>query len=232
MSTIKHLAAIMDGNRRWAKNQGLSFNFGYAEGGTKAIKTIIEFCIDRQIQYLSLYAFSLENFKRPQEEQDFLFDTIATEGKKNVSFFKEHKVRVTFVGDRDRFPEKVISTCDFLEKETRGYSGLFLNILFCYGARQELISGIKKLLCDIKNGIITENDISEKNLGDRLWTTGTPDPELIIRTGNVSRLSNFLLYQAAYSEFCFLPCMWPEITTQHLADAVDSFLKINRNFGK
>ncbi len=231
MSTIKHLAAIMDGNRRWAKNQGLSFSFGYAEGGTKAIKTIIEFCIDRGIQHLSLYAFSLENFKRPQDEQDFLFETIVNEGQKNLSFFKEHQVRVAFVGDRDRFPKNVVPTCDLLEQETKEYSGLFLNILFCYGARQELVSGIKKLVADIKNGTINENEISEKTLNDRLWTAGTPDPELIIRTGNVSRLSNFLLYQAAYSEFCFLPCMWPEITTQHLAVAVDSFLKVHRNFG-
>ncbi len=230
-STIRHLAVIMDGNRRWAKKQKLSFGTAYAQGGTNAIKTTAEFCIKKGIKYLSLYAFSLENFKRPQEEQDFLFDSIVNQGEKNVPYFKEHQICVKFVGERSRFPERVLPVCEVVEDATKDFSQLYVNILFCYGGRQELVNGVRKIVAKVKSGLLSEDAISEAVLADALWTAGTPDPELIIRTSGVSRFRNFLLYQAAYSEFCFLDCLWPEITTEHLTKALDSFLGVRRNFG-
>jgi undecaprenyl diphosphate synthase len=230
-NSISHLAIIMDGNRRWAKKNKLSFGTGYAEGGFGAVKRTIEFCLSRGIKHLSLYAFSLENFKRPQEEQDFLFDTIVNQGEKNIPYLKKHDVQVKFVGERSVFPPHVIPTCELVERETQHCSSIFVNLLFCYGGRQEIVSGVKKLLKQMQEGVITENQITEQRLQECLWTANTPDPELIIRTSGVQRLSNFLLFQSAYSEFCFLDCLWPEITEKDLAHAVDSYSDVRRNFG-
>lgn len=230
-NTLTHLAVIMDGNRRWAKKQGLSFGVGYAKGGTQAIQTTMEFCLRRGISYLSLYTFSLENFKRPQVEQDFLFSTIVSEGAKQLPFLQEHNIRVQFIGDRSRFPEKVRPICQMLEEETKDFSKLCVNFLFCYGGRQELVSVAQRIAADVQKGLLTHDAVTEELFERYLWTVGTPDPELIIRTSGVHRLSNFLSYQSAYSEFCFLDCLWPEITTEILTEAVDNFLGMKRNFG-
>lgn len=229
--SLNHLAIIMDGTRRWAKKQGLQSYAGYREGGFAAVKRSVLFCIARGIKHLSLYTFSLENFKRPQYEQDVLFDTIVQEGMSALPFFQEHNIRIQFVGDRTRFPERVLSTCQALEDQTKGNTGCNVNLLFCYGARQEMVCGIKKMVHKIKTGLLKEDDISEETFAECLWTQGTPEPELIIRTSGVKRLSNFLLFQAAYSEFYFLDCLWPDITEEHLTEATASFLTAQRNFG-
>ena len=190
---IKHLAMIMDGNRRWAKKNKLSYANGYTEGGFGAAKVAAQFCLDSEIKYLSLYAFSLENFSRPQYELDIIFNAIVNEGQKQLEFFKKGNVRVRFIGDREKFPEKVVPTIEMLEKETVQNDLLNVNILFCYGARQEIICSVKQLFNKIKNGILSEDQISEETLEGCLWTSGTPAPELIIRTSGAQRLSNFLL---------------------------------------
>ena len=230
-NSISHLAVIMDGNRRWAKKNKLNFGAGYSDGGFGAVKKAIEFCLVRGIKYLSLYTFSIENLKRPQEEQNFLFDTIVSEGGKNISYLKERNVCARFIGERSLFPEHVIPTCNLVEQETKDCSALFVQILFCYGGRQELVAAVKKLVQKVKEGLILEDQITEEVLHDALWMAGIPDPELIIRTSGVQRLSNFLTYESVYSEFCFLDCLWPEITEKDLAHAVDSYLGIRRNFG-
>lgn len=229
--TLNHLAIIMDGTRRWAKKQGLQSAAGYREGGFAAVKRAILFCVTRNIKYLSLYTFSLENFRRPQYEQDILFDTIVSEGANALPFFTEHNIRVRFVGDRTLFPERVIPTCQSIEEQTQNNTGCTVNILFCYGARQEMICGIKKLVHQVKAGLLKEEEISEEVFAQCLWTQETPEPDLIIRTSGVKRLSNFLLFQAAYSEFYFLDCLWPEITEDHLIEATASFFATRRNFG-
>lgn len=229
--TISHLAVIMDGNRRWAKKNNISFALGYGDGGYAAVKRTMEFCCKKGIKHLSLYAFSIENLKRPQEEQNILFNVIVDQGIKNVPYLKQHGIRVKFVGDRTLFPEKVLPICTEIEKETADGTQLFVNILFCYGARQELVCGIKALVQKIKQGLLSENQITEETLSDCLWMAGIPEPELIIRTSGVQRLSNFLLYQAAYSEFYFLDCLWPEVTSEHLEKAFSSFWGTRRNFG-
>lgn len=228
---IKHLAMIMDGNRRWAKKNKLAYATGYSEGGFGAAKRAAEFCIESGIAYLSLYTFSLENFKRPQHEQDLLFNCIKNDGQKYLPFFQKEGIKVCFIGDRAKFPESVLPVIELLENETKHNNKLQVNLLFCYGARQELICSIKKLLHKIKSGILSEDQISEESLEQCLWTSGIPQPELIIRTSGTQRLSNFLLYQAAYSEFFFLDCLWPEITKEDLQVAVSGYLGVQRNFG-
>jgi undecaprenyl diphosphate synthase len=227
---IKHLACIMDGNRRWARLQGKLPVLGHQEG-VKAGRRVIQFCLEKKIPYLSFYTFSIENFKRSAQEQDFIFNIVATQGLQEVAQLRQEGVRIRFVGDRALFPPSLISVCDTLEQQTQDCTALQVNLLFCYGARQEIIGGIKKIIRQVKAGVLDEDDINEESFNHYLWTQDFPDPDLIIRTGGVSRLSNFLLYQAAYSELYFLDCLWPDIGAQQLEQAVSFFDKAQRNFG-
>ena len=228
---IKHLAIIMDGNRRWAKKNALSYSVGYREGGSGAIRTALDFSLKQGIKFLSLYTFSLENFKRPQAEKDFIFESIVIEGERNLSYLEKHNIKACFVGDRSTFPQHVIPTINSIEEKTKNNTALQMNILFCYGAQQEIVSAVKRIAHDVKSGALDESSITESTVSDYLWTRGIPDPELIIRTSGVQRLSNFLLFQAAYSEIFFLKCLWPEITEQDLQAALDSYEGTKRNFG-
>jgi len=227
---IKHLACIMDGNRRWAKSHGWMTFKGHRQGA-KTVELAIDFCLARGIAYLSLYTFSLENFKRSDEEKNYLFDLLVQESEKNIDFFIKKGIRICFIGDRTLFPAAVLPTCEKVERETAHLNVLQVNFLFCYGARQEIVTGVKNLMRQVREGTISENDISDENFHDYLWTRGIPDPEVIIRTGNIRRLSNFMLYQAAYSELYFLECMWPELTEKHLEDVLVDFAHCRRNFG-
>jgi len=220
----------MDGNRRFALKHGWKPWIGHQEGA-RAIRRVIDFCLARRIRHLSLYAFSLENFKRPPQELTFLWDILI----KNIYDIKNtaiaQGIRVRFIGNRALFPPTILPAITMLAEACSEGTALCVNILFCYGARQEIIAGIKSILHKIRAGFIHENDVSEAVIEDHLWTQGTPAPELILRTGGRHRLSNFLLYQAAYSELYFLDCLWPEITDKHLNEAVAFFEQCERNFG-
>lgn len=228
---IQHIAFIMDGNRRWAKKQGLQAFFGHRKGA-EALENVIDFCLTSKILYVSLYTFSIENFNRSAAEVNYLFDLLVSEARKKLAVFLNHGVRVRFVGDRTLFPASIISTVDLLEQETSACVNLNLNFLFCYGARQEIIGGIKKFYEQIKLGAVLLEDLDDESFKHYLWTGDIPEPELIIRTSGVKRLSNFLLYQAAYSEFYFLDCLWPDITQEHMRTAVQSYIDTQRNFGQ
>lgn len=228
---IQHLAVVMDGNRRWARKNKLEVLLGHSKGGVDAVKRTVQFCLDHAIEHLSLYTFSLENLKRTDKEKQFLFDLLVNTSQNGLKKMIEQEVRIRFVGDRSLFPKAVIESCSQLEQETKKFSRLKLNILFCYGARQEIVSAVKLLLHKIKQGLLSEEDVSEKELERCFWMNGTPEPDLIIRTGGKKRLSNFLLYQSAYSEFCFLDCLWPEVTEEHLEQALSVFKETKRNFG-
>ncbi|HZW61388.1 MAG TPA: polyprenyl diphosphate synthase [Candidatus Babeliales bacterium] len=227
---MKHLACIMDGNRRWAKQKGWRSYQGHREG-VEAVKRVAQFCLDRNIPYLSLYTFSIENFNRSEQEKEFLFNLIIDGAQQSLEEFLKQGIRIRFIGDRSLFPASVLSTCQLLEQQTAHLTKLNLNFLFCYGARQEIVGGIKTLVRKVMEGIISEDEISPELFRECLWTKDIPEPDLIIRTGNVKRLSNFLLYQAAYSEFYFLDCLWPELTTEHLEAALTSYNNCQRNFG-
>lgn len=228
---IAHLAVVMDGNRRWAQKNKMNVLLGHSKGGLDAAKRTIEFCLNKGIAYLSLYTFSLENLKRTQEEKSFLFSLMNNEAKKCFEEFIERGIKIRFIGDRSLFPPSVLQTCNQLEERTKEGKKLTLNVLFCYGAQQEIISSVKALFCKIKNGLVSEDDITKETFEQCLWTNGAPPPDLIIRTGGRRRLSNFLLYQSAYSEFYFLDCLWPEVTQDHLEKALASFGQVERNFG-
>ena len=227
---IKHLACIMDGNRRWACRRGILPWYGHREGAD-VVRTVIEACLDHGIEHLSLYAFSLENFKRPVRENRYLFKLLVDEAPSVLKECIKHSVRIRFVGERSLFPAEVLPTCDRLEEETAAYTKMQINFLFCYGAQQELLSAVKRIVADVEDGLLCPNELSKELLEKHLWTADIPAPDLIIRTGGGRRLSNFLLYQAAYSELYFLDCLWPELTRKHLDDAIAYFYSCKRNFG-
>lgn len=220
----------MDGNRRWAKRHGFMPWRGHREG-VESLKRVVDFCISKSIPYASFYTFSLENFKRPEEEKNFLFNLIIEQAESCLPLFFEKKARIRFVGDRERFPAAVKNACEYIEKQTAHLNGINLNFLFCYGARQEIVASIKTIVQEVQEGRISKDDIGEEVVAQHLWTHDIPEPELIIRTGGVRRLSNFLLYQAAYSEMYFLDCLWPEITETHLQEALQAYAGTQRNFG-
>ncbi len=228
---MKHLACIMSGNRRWAEQRGFTPSFGYQEG-VKSIKRAITFCIERSIKYLSLYTFSLENFRRPESQKQFIFDLLIHEAQKQVPELKQEGIRIRFIGDRSKFPAHVIDSCNYTEQETAGGDRLQVNLLFCYGGRQELVAGIKKMLIDVRRGDLSEDSIDQDTISEYLWTDGIPDPDLLFRPDGDHRLSGFLLYQSAYTELYFSDCLWPEVNELQLQKAYDYFYSCQRNFGK
>lgn len=220
----------MDGNRRWAKKRGKLSVEGHKEG-VETVKLVIRFCLDKQIEHLTLYTFSLENFKRPEVEKNYLFNLIATQAQYVIDQSKKDGVRIRFIGDRSLFPHSIIAACERIERETADGVQLTVNFLFCYGGQQEIVAGVKSILLQIKNGLLSEANIDVALLRKHLWMGDTPEPELIIRTGGHKRVSNFLLFQSAYSELCFLDCMWPDLTEADLEKAIAVYTQSERNFG-
>ena len=228
---INHIAMVMDGNRRWAKKRGLIPMIGHSEG-VNSVKSVIEFCLKKRIRYVSLYMFSIENFKRSTREKSFIFNLLMKMTRKNVAQLIKQGVRVRFVGDRSLFPDKVKMSCQQMEQETAHLDKLHLNLLFCYGGRQEIVESVKRIARKVKRGQLSEDDISEDLVKQNMWSGDIPDPEIIVRTGGAHRLSNFLLYQSAYSELYFLDCLWPDITMDDLEKVYEDFMQRKRNFGK
>lgn len=229
---ITHLACIMDGNRRWAMRQNLANLLGHKRG-IETINTVVDFCLAKKIPYLSLYAYSIENLhNRSQEEQCYLFGKLAQDAAQDIDIFKQKNVRIQFVGDRTLFPQNMHAVCETIERETVHCSELILSLLFCYGGQQEIVDAAKRIAIKVACGILSENDITPELFAQHLWTAFLPPPDLIIRTGNQQRLSNFLLYQAAYSELYFLKCMWPDITHKELESALIYYHECRKMFGK
>lgn len=221
---ISHLALIMDGNRRWAKQQGL-FSWQGHRQGAKTVEMAIEYCLNKGISYLSLYAFSLENLQREEIEKSYLFNLIIESNTRSSEFIK-NGVKVRFVGDLSLLPEDVQRSCHRLMQETAEGQKLVCNFLVCYGGQQEIIHATQKI---IDSGL---GKIDKDIFKSHLWLGSIPDPEIIIRTGGVKRLSNFLLFQAAYSEIRFLDCFWPALTLDMLDTTVQDCLASKKNFGR
>ena len=228
---IKHLACIMDGNRRWAKERGLLPEVGH-EKGVIPIRSLAEYCGQTGIKYLTLYTFSLENLERSEKEKSALWRLFPKVFGKWGDELVQKEIRVKFLGDRSLFPREALATIDDVEGKTRHFDKLQINFMFCYGARQEIVQAAKKLVKKVKNGLIKEEEINETTFSNELWTGTMPPPDLIIRTGKHSRLSNYLLYPAAYSELAFLDCYWPDITPEIIDECINSkFNGVQRNFG-
>lgn len=221
----------MDGNRRYAKVHGQPSYEGH-KAGVQAVKRVVEFCLQQHISYLTLYAFSLENFNRTAAELAYLFDLVVQGARSYMQDLVKSGVRMTFVGDRQQFPAHVLPAIETLEETSKDGKALHVQILFCYGGRQEIVSTVRHLAQQVKAGVIEPNDITDALFNERLWTNGMPAPDLIIRTGGVRRLSNFLLYQAAYSELYFTDTFWPAIQETDLFEAVNYFMSVKRNFGR
>jgi len=221
----------MDGNRRWAMRQGLMPTDGHRKG-FDTIRMVIEFCFEKNIEHLSLYTFSIENLQRTSQEIDYLFEVLAYEVVNDLVELQEKNVNITFIGDRTLFPKGIRSLCEKVEKETRHCDGLYLHILLCYGSRQEIVDTARRIAVKLCKGDLQETDITPDVFERFLWTAGTPYPDLIVRTGGDRRLSNFLLFQAAYSEIYFLDCLWPDIKSADLEAAATYFDSCRKNFGQ
>ncbi len=228
---LQHLAIIPDGNRRWAKQNKLKSIMGH-KFGMDAFKRTIKFCMKRGIKYLSFYTFSLENFNRPEDEKNYLFQLLLEQTKNQLKEFIDNQIRVRFIGDKSVFPKDLVDSIESLEEQTKSFNKLNLNLLFCYGGKREIIHAVKDIVEKVKSGLLDIDSLNEKNFSDYLWTKDIPEPELIIRTSKRARLSNFLLYQSAYSELMFLDIFWPDITDEILQKCLDDFQDIERNFGK
>ncbi len=222
MNKPKHIAIIMDGNGRWAESKKLPHKEGHKEGAA-SVEAIVQTALEQNIKVLSLYAFSTENWARPKTEVNYLMNLLAN----TLNKFTEDKykdVKLVFSGRRKGLPEKILNKLDEVIKATNGKKELTLNLCLNYGARQEITDAVNKLLTQGKTKI-TESDI-EKNLYQNL-----PSPDLIIRTSGEERLSNFLLWQAAYSEFYFTKTLWPDFKGEDLMKAILAYSKRNRRFG-
>lgn len=225
-----HLSIIPDGNRRWALKNKLESMLGH-QRGMEAIQGVIDLCIKRGIKYLSFYTFSLENFRRSKTEQEYLFKLLEDGFNRTRQKLIEAGVRVTFVGKKDIFPPSLNDAIAAVEQATSHLTNLNLILLFCYGSQTELAEASKSLAQKVSQGTLPLDAIDEKTLRAELWTKDIPDPDLIIRTGGVRRLSNLMLFQAAYAELMFLDHLWPEVTPEIINGCIDQFSGIKRNFG-
>jgi len=221
----------MDGNRRWAIKNGLIPSYGHKKG-LEAVSVVVDFCLNKKIRYLSLYTFSVENLNRSTQEIVYLFEVLANQAVEELAQFKQKSVNIRFIGDRSLFPKNVRPLCEKIEKETQECNELYMVFLLCYGGTQEIIDTAKRIAIKVKKGDLHASDITIDVFENFLWTAGIPNPDLIIRTGGYRRMSNFLLFQGAYSELYFLDCLWPDITKTDLDLAVTYFNDCQRNFGQ
>jgi len=222
-SDLRHIAFIMDGNGRWAKERGKRREYGHTEGA-KAFERVVDYCGRVGIQAVTVYAFSTENWKRPKEEVERIMSLLEKYLDRLLSSASEYDVRLRFIGDVTPLSEKLRSKIARAEKRTENKSKL-LNIALNYGSRAEITAAVNKLIKSGKESV-TEDDIS-----DALYTSGTPDPDLIVRTAGEKRLSNFLLWQAAYSELYFTDVLWPDISDDEIEKAINDYYKRTRRYG-
>ncbi len=231
MTLPKHVAIIMDGNGRWAQLKRHPRTLGHIKG-TRVAKKIITACSRRGIQNLTLYAFSTENWLRPEAEVSLLMTILRRYLKKETANLVKENIRFSVIGDLSRIPKDVAQAIESSIKATANCTGLNLVFALSYGSRQEITSAIKSIAHRISTGEITPDDVDEQLITASLSTYPTPDPDLIIRTSGEQRLSNFLLWQAAYAEFYFTEVLWPNFTESHLDEALQAFSLRQRRFGK
>lgn len=224
----RHIAIIMDGNGRWAKRRGLSRNIGHREG-SKNLKKIVEACYDLGVKYLTVYAFSTENWARPKEEVDSLMNLLLEYLRNAEKELRGKNVRIRVIGERKGLSKEIIEQIDRVEKNTSHISGLDFIIALNYGGRQEIISAVSKLVEDAREGKVAQ--IDEEAICQRLYTNGIPDPDLLIRTSGELRLSNFLIWQLSYAELYFCDTLWPDFNTEELKKAIISYQGRQRRYG-
>ncbi len=230
-TNLQHIAIIMDGNRRWAKSKFLPSAAGHKKG-VEALRATLKACVKFNIKYLTVYAFSTENWNRPKEEVDFLMSLLAKTIISEIPEFQKNDIKLTFIGDRTSLNKDLIDVLEFGENETKNNKTLNLQIAFNYGSRMELTNAVKQICEKVKNGKLSEQEITEKTISENLYTSNIPDPDLLIRTGGEKRISNYLLWQCAYTELYVTDRFWPEFEENSLAEAIIEFNSRNRRFGK
>ena len=221
----------MDGNGRWAKKQGLMRAFGH-ENGTKSVRTTVECCAKLGIENLTLYAFSTENWNRPKLEVDTLMKLLINSLKNELKTLVENNIRLNTIGNLEKLPKSAQKELSEVINKTKDNTRMTLTLALSYGSREELISAIKNISSKVKNNIISTDAIDESIINQHLYTQNLPDVDLLIRTSGEHRISNFLLWQIAYAELYFTDVLWPDFTEQNLYEAIISYQKRERRFGK
>lgn len=226
----QHVAIILDGNGRWAKSKGMPRNYGHVQGA-KTVEVICEEAYRMGIQYLTVYAFSTENWNRPQDEVDALMKLLRNYMKTCLTTAKKNRMCVRVLGDKTRLDEDIRKRIDELEEATKENDGLHFQIALNYGGRDEIVRAVKQVVSLAEEGKLKAADITEDYLSGLLDTKGLPEPDLLIRTCNEQRISNFLLWQLAYTEFYFTPVAWPDFSKEELVKAVEAYNHRDRRYG-
>jgi undecaprenyl diphosphate synthase len=227
----QHVAVIMDGNGRWAKRKGAMRIFGH-RNAVQAVRDVTEGCGELGIKYLTLYAFSTENWKRPKEEVDGLMELLVNTLKQEINKLMENNVKLITIGDTSHLPGNCQENLAWAIDKTKNNGGLKLVLALSYSGRWEITQAVKSLTRDILDGKLSPNDVNERAIENYLQTSGIPDPELLIRTSGELRISNFLLWQIAYTELYITPTLWPDFRKEHLYEAIWSYQQRERRFGK
>lgn len=226
----EHIAIILDGNGRWAKRRGMPRTAGHAVG-SETFRKVATYCNDIGIKYLTVYAFSTENWKRPQEEISTIMSLLEKYILEAIDEVRKKNLKLRFWGSREGLSEKIRGLMENAEAESDGMTGMQVNVCLNYGARNEIANAMREIAYDVQNGKISPNEISEADIESRLYSAGTPAPDLLIRPGGEMRLSNFLLWQLAYSEMVFTDKLWPEFDERELDRAIAEYQRRNRRFG-
>lgn len=226
----QHVAIILDGNGRWAKSKGMPRNYGHVQGA-KTVEVICEEAYRMGIQYLTVYAFSTENWDRPADEVDALMGLLRNYMKTCLKTAAKNNMCVRVIGEKSRLDEDIRERIGELEEATKNNTGLHFQIAINYGGRDEIVRAARKLAAQVKEEALAPDEITQEQLGNALDTAGIPDPDLLIRTCGEQRISNFLLWQLAYTEFYFTPIAWPDFSKEELEKAVEAYNKRDRRYG-
>ncbi len=227
----RHIAVIMDGNGRWAKKQGLFRTIGH-ENGSKAVREVVEASAELQIKYLTLYAFSTENWNRPKLEVETLMRLLVSSLKKEIKTLVKNNIRLNAIGNLDALPKKAKNELLDVIKKTKDHKRMTLTLALSYGSREEIVKTIQEISHKVKNNLISPSEIDEATINNHLYTRDLPDVDLLIRTSGEQRISNFLLWQIAYAELFFTETLWPDYRKNHLFEAILNYQKRERRFGK
>ncbi len=228
---LQHIAIIMDGNGRWAAKRGMPRSFGHKKGAER-VKEVVQAAGELGVKYLTLYAFSTENWQRSPDEVNDLMDLLRQYLKSELSELQKNGVRIVFIGEREMLPADIRSSMRRLEDDTKNNAKMTVCIALSYGSRQEILQAVRKIATLAKRGDIKPEEIDDKMFSDMLYTQEIPDPDLVIRTSGEQRLSNYLLWQVAYAEFYFSEVLWPDFDRAELEKIIDNFNKRERRYGK
>jgi undecaprenyl diphosphate synthase len=227
---LEHIAIIMDGNRRWADKRHYPRLKGHQEG-VKSLKRLVRHVGAQGLKYLTVYAFSSENWQRSEEEVNYLFELFGRVLTDEFTELAENGVKLTFLGQLASVPPRLRRSMEKTMQKTAGNTGLSLQVAINYGARLEITDAVKQLAQQVKAGLLQPEDITEEHISQHLYTAGIPDPDMLIRTGGEMRLSNYLLWQSAYTELYVTPILWPEFSPEHFDQAIEEFVRRNRRWG-